>query len=156
MSRLNPCASRMPGAAGSPAARTCSSVPSAATTGPGSSGGSSARCSPASGSMRRRSRRMSALVVTMPAAVPTVSPAAHAAADFQRLRGRSGMDTTVDARDACAHSAGDLVLDGSEQPCQLPGRDLVVALPAEEDDLVALVDVGVAAVHEQLVHGDHP
>src|SRR6266542_4883123 len=156
MSRLNPWANTTAGAAGSPAARTCSSVPSDETTGPRSSGGSWASCSPRSGSTRRRSRRIIARPATTPAAVPTVRPAAHAAAFFHLRRSGSAIRSTVDARDAGAHPAGDLVLDGAQQLGELSGRDLLVPLVAQQHDLVAGSHLVVAAVHQELVHGDGP
>src|ERR671931_160851 len=156
MSRLNPWANTTAGAWVSPAARTWSSVPSWETTGPRSSGGSSASCSPCSGSIRPRSRRISARPATTPAAVPTVTPAAHAATFFHLRRPESAIGSTVEAGDPGAHAAGDLVLDRAQQPRQLPGGDLVVALFTQQHDLVADVDLVVAARHQDLVHRHDP
>ncbi len=61
-------------------------------------------------------------------------------------RGRTPRHPRTDA----AHH---LVGDGVEQPGPLLRRDLLVTLAADEDDLVADLDVVVAAVDHELVHG---
>src|SRR5665811_1308381 len=58
-------------------------------------------------------------------------------------------------RDPGGDPAHDLVADGVQALGPLLGADAIVALSAQEHDLVANRNLIVTAVHHELVHGDH-
>src|ERR1700691_203362 len=60
-----------------------------------------------------------------------------------------------DTRHACPNTAKYLPRDGARTLGPLIGRDLLVALAAQEDDLVTGRHGVIAAVDHQHVHGDH-
>ena len=75
----------------------------------------------------------------------------RASATLADVHNRSPM---VRPRDAGADAGDDLVGDRAEALGPLGGGDLLVALRADEHDLVADLDGGVADVDHQLVHRD--
>src|ERR671918_755551 len=142
------------GASGGPAARTRRCVPSNERTSPRASGGRLPSGWSASGSWRVRIRRTARRSAATPAAstAPAV-PAPQATA--RSVRDRFG-SATVHPRDAGAHRGDHLVADRPGPPCHVLRADLLVALPAEEDDLVAGTNQVIAAVDHQVVHGHGP
>src|SRR5919204_6258722 len=151
MSRLNPWENTSAGAARSPAARTARSVPSGATSGPRSSGGSSVRRSDRSGSGRPRWRWIRVRDSATLAAVPATAPATIAAARRLRIRAPPSRRGALEvlARDPFADPAHDLVGDRSGELRKLRRRHLLVALASDQDDLVARLDVVVPAVDHE-------
>src|SRR5919106_650983 len=142
------------GASGGPAARTRRFVPSNERTSPRSSGGRLPSGSSASGSWRVRIRRTARRSAATPAAGTAAAvPAPQATA--RSVRDRFG-SPTVHPRDAGAHRGDHLVADRAGPLGHFLGADLLVALPAEEDDLVAGTDQVIAAVDHQVVHGHGP
>ena len=70
-------------------------------------------------------------------------------------RGRSRLPAAVDALDAVAEGADDVVGVGALEGGPVVGRDGVLAASAEADDLVAGLHVGdVGDVHGRVVHRD--
>src|SRR3990172_2548283 len=154
MSRLKPCANTRSGSVALPAARTASSVPSTERTGPRSSGGGSESRSWASGSLRRREFRT--VRPTTPATAAPARPAVKIAVRLRLIPPAPRCSPNVLPRHALADRGHDLVADRAQMPRELLRGDAFGSLGAEQHDLVARRDLGVAAVHEQLVHRHGP
>src|SRR6266542_1486271 len=156
MSRLNPCTNTSMGFAGSPAARTASFVPSKDSTKPRSSGGSAEWSSSASMSGRRR--RSTVRAAKPPAMALTARPAVRAAARRFVTRLAPGLrgvaaSTPVLPRHSLGNARDDLVPDRPPDPAELLRGDPLVALFADQHDVITCCHVLVPAVHEDLVHG---
>src|SRR4029450_12137349 len=156
MSRLSPWTNTSTGFAGSPAARTASFVPSKDPTKPRSSGGRAERSSSESWSGRRL--RSTERAARPPARALTAMPAVRTAARRFVTRLAPGLrgvlaSTPVLPRHSLGDTRDDLVPDRPDDPGELLRGDPLVALFADQHDVITRCHLLIPAVHKDLVHG---
>ena len=148
MSRLNPWEKRRRGASGGPAAPRRAWFRRTPR---------SARCPRAEGPRGVATGRAPASPERCPARPAATAPAAAAAPTrHPGWRARHPSRHRVSPRHPFADPAHDLVPDRPEQSPERVRADRLVPLAPDQHDLLADLDLPVAAVHHQLIHRDRP